>query len=139
MFVYLCVVAIVAVVAGVLLAVCSKKAEGLEYGKLDKAGRITNIVLIFVYAFLSFFCMAIGIFCHPGYDKGFLRILGWIVSFLIPTAPVFSGLGLGWSVALRKKGESKKSFAVQFLGLAALLMSVLLFFVFYGNLLGSIN
>ena len=138
MYIYIVIQAIVAVVAGILLAACSKKTEGVVYGKLDRAGRITNIVLIPVYACLSLFCMGLGIFCNPGYD-GFLRILGWIVSFIIPSAPLFCFIGLGLSVALRKKGRSKQSFAVQFVGFAGSALSIIMFFVFYGNLLKYIN
>ena len=126
MYIYIVLQAIVAVVAGILLAACSKKTEGVVYGKLDRAGRITNIVLIPVYASLSLFCMGLGIFCNPGYD-GFLRILGWIVSFIIPSAPLFCFIGLGLSV-LRKKGRSKQSFAVQFVGFAGAALSVIMFF-----------
>ena len=62
MFLYIIIQAIIAVVGGLLLALCSRKADGAVYGKLDKAGRITNIVLIPIYALLSLFCMGIGIF-----------------------------------------------------------------------------
>ena len=75
MLLYITIEAIVAVVAGILIAVCTKKADGVVYGKLDKAGCITNIVLIPIYAFLSLFCIGIGIFSFPGYE-GFLRVLG---------------------------------------------------------------
>lgn len=132
MFLYITIEAIVAVVAGILIAVCTKKADGVVYGKLDKAGCITNIVLIPIYAFLSLFCIGIGIFSFPGHE-GFLRILGWIVAGFIPSAPLFCFIGLGLSVALRKKGRSKQSFAVQFIGFAGVGLSVLLFFVFYGT------
>ena len=135
---YIVIEAIVSVIAGLLLALCTKKADGVIYGKLDKAGRIINIVLIPVYAALSLFCMGIGIFCYPGYE-GFLRILGWIVAVIIPSAPLFCFVGLGLSVVLRKKGKSKQSFAIQFVGFASIVLSVLLFFVFYGNLLSSLN
>ena len=130
--------AIVALVAGILMAACSKKAEGVVYGKLDKAGRITNIVLIPVYIGLAIFITAVSIFTAPEYD-GFLGILGWIVCVIIAIAPLFSGLGLGFSVALRKKGKSKQSFIVQFAGFAGSALSILLFVIFYGNLLSSLN
>ena len=138
MYLYAIIAAVVGIIAGILFAVCTKKADGVVYGKLDKAGRITNIVLLPVYAALSLFCMGIGIFCYPGYE-GFLRILGWIVAAIIPSASLLCFGGLGLSVALRKKGKSKLSFAIQFVGFAGVGLSLLLFFVFYGNLLGSIN
>ena len=122
-----------------MLAACSKKTEGVVYGKLDRAGRITNIVLIPVYAVLSLFCMGIGFFCFPGYEAGFLRFLGWIVALIVPSAPLFCFTGLGLSAALRKKGRSKQSFAIQFVGFAGNGLSILLFFLFYGNLLRPLN
>ena len=63
MFLYTVLTALVGVVAGILLATRTKKVEGVIYGKLDKAGRITNIVMIPVYLFLSPFCMFIGMIC----------------------------------------------------------------------------
>lgn len=53
MFLYTVLEAIVGIVAGILLAAGTKKAEGVVYGKLDKVGRITNILLILVYLCLS--------------------------------------------------------------------------------------
>ena len=138
MFVYTIIEAIVAVVAGIILAASSKKTEGVVYGKLDKAGRITNIVLIPVYICIALFCAIMSIFAYPEYD-GFLGILGWIVVVIISSVPLYCGLGLGFSVALRKKGKSKKSFVVQFAGLAGAVLSITLFCIFYGNLLSSLN
>ena len=140
MIVYMMFVDILSILAGILIAVFSKKSEDVVYTKLDKAGRITNIVLVPAYAALSLFAMGMGLFCYPGYDEGILNILGWIVTLFIPSAPLISfGCGLGFSVALRKKGKSKQSFAVQFIGFASFLLSFLMFYVFYGNLLGYIN
>ena len=138
MFLYTVIVAIVALIAGILLAACSKKADGIVYGKLDKAGRITNIVLIPVYLILSVFIMALSFFSAPEYD-GFLGILGWIVCVIIASAPLACGLGLGFSASLRKKGRSKLSFIVQFAGIAGCALSIALFMLFYGNLLSSLN
>lgn len=137
-FLYVIIAAIVAVVAGILMAVCTKKAQDVVYTKLDKTGRITNIVLIPVYAAISLYCMALGFFCNPAYD-GLLGILGWIVSVIIASAPLFCFVGLGLSAALRKKGKSKPSFAVQFVGFAGGALSIVLFLLFYGNLLKSLN
>ena len=49
------------------------------------------------------------------------------------------GLGLGFSVALRKKGKSKQSFAVQFAGVVGIGLSVLFYILFAGNLLQYLN
>ena len=138
MFLYAVIEAIVGVVAGILLAVCTKKADGVIYGKLDKAGRITNILLILVYLCLSPLYLFFGVISYPNYD-GFLGILGWIVSIINASATLFCGLGLGFSVALRKKGRSKQSFIVQFAGVAGIGLTVGLYCLLAGNLLSSLN
>ena len=138
MYLYAALATIVALIAGIIMAARAKKADGVVYGKLDKAGRITNILLIPVYIALSIFCVVISLFTAPGYD-GILGILGWVVCVIIASAPLSCGLGLGFSVSLRKKGESKKSFAVQFAGIAGCALSIIMFVVFYGNLLDSLN
>ncbi len=138
MYLYTVVEAVVAVVAGILIAVCTKKAEGVTYGKMDKAGRITNILLLLLYVGISFLYLFLGMIANPRYD-GFLGILGWIVSILMASAALFCGIGLGLSVAFRKRGKSKLSFAVQFLGVGGIGLTLILFFLFYGNLLRPIN
>ena len=138
MFLYTVIEAIVGLVAGILLAACSKKANNVSYGKLDKAGRITNIILILVYTCLSPLYLFFGMISTPRYD-GILGILGWIVSLIIASAALFCGVGLGLSVAWRKKGRSKLSFAVQFAGLVGIGLSVGLYCIFAGNLLRYLN
>lgn len=138
MFLYTVIEAAVAVVAGILLAACTGKAEGVTYGKLDKAGRITNILLIPVYICLSPLYLFLGMISMPAYD-GFWGILGWIVSIINASAALFCGLGLGFSVALRKKGKSKLSFAVQFAGLVGIGLTVGMYCLFAGNLLKFLN
>ena len=138
MFLYTTIEAIAAVVAGILIAVYTKKADGVTSGKLEKAGRITNILLIPVYLCLSPLYLFLGMIANPRYD-GFLGILGWIVSIIMASAALFCGVGLGLSVAFRKKGKSKLSFAIQFAGVGGIALSVGLFFLFYGNLLRPIN
>ena len=49
MFLYTGIEAVIAVIAGILIAACTKKADGVSYGKLDRIGRITNVLLILVY------------------------------------------------------------------------------------------
>ena len=138
MYLYTAIAAIIGLIAGIFLAACTKKAEGVVYGKLDKAGQITNIVLIPVYIVLSLAYIAISIFASPAHD-GFLGVLSWLVCVIIAVAPVSCGLGLGFSVSLRKNGRSKQSFIVQFAGIAACVLSIVLFILFYGNLLSSLN
>lgn len=138
MSLYVILEAVVGIVAGLLIAIRTKRAENVIYGKLDKVGRITNILLIPVYLFLSPLYLVIGMLSYPEYD-GFLGVLGMIVAVIISSAALFCSLGLGFSVALRKKGKSGLSFAAQFAGLAGIGLSLLLFFVFYDNLLTSLN
>ena len=138
MFLYTIIEAVVAVIAGILLAVCTKKADGVVYGKLDKAGRLTNIFLIFVYVCLAPLYMFLGMISSPDHE-GFLGLLGWIVSVINASAALFCGLGLGFSVRLRKKGKSKQSFAVQFAGLVGIALTVGMYCLFAGNLLSSLN
>ena len=138
MFLYTTVEAIAAVVAGLLIAVCSKRADGVTYSKLDKIGRVTNVLLLLFYVGFSFFYLFLGIIARPHYE-GFLGILGWIVSVIMASAALFCGVGLGLSVAFRKKGKSKLSFTVQFAGVGGIALTVILFFLFYGNLLRPIN
>ena len=138
MFLYTTIEAIVAIVAGILIAVCTKKADGVVYGKLDKAGRVTNILLILVYLCVSPLYLFLGMIANPRYD-GFLGVLGWIVAIVMASAALFCGIGLGLSVAFRKQGKSKLSFWVQFAGVGGICLTLLLFFAFYGNLLRPLN
>lgn len=138
MYIYSGIATIVAVCAGIVFAARAKKTDGVVYGKLDKAGIITNILLIPVYAMLSLYTLALSLFVYPEYD-GFLGILGWIVAIIIASAPLFCGFALSASVVLRKKGKSKQSFAIQFLGFVGCGLSILFFSLFYGNLLSYLN
>jgi hypothetical protein len=108
--------------------------EGTHYF----AGRITNIVLFIIYVSLAPLYMFLAMIANPRYD-GFLGILGWIVAIIMGSSALFCGLGLGFSVALRKKGKSKLSFAAQFAGFAGVGLNLILFFVFYRNLLRPLN
>ena len=129
---------IAAIVVGIIIAVRTKKDDSVVYGKLDKAGRVTNIILLAAYLCFAPFYLFIGSLSRPAYD-GFLGIIGWIVTFIISCAPLFCGIGLGLSVRLRKQGKSKPSFIVQFAGIAGILFQLGLFCIFYGNLLSSLN
>ena len=138
MFLYTVIEAIVAVVGGIILAARTKKAEGVEYTKLDKAGRITNILLIPVYLCAAPFCMFLGMIAEPAHG-GLLGLLGWIVAIIQASAVLFCGAGLGLSVAFRKQGKRKLSFWIQFLGFVGIGLTVLFVCVFYGNLMSPIN
>ena len=138
MFLYTTVEAVVGAVAGLLLAVCTKKTEGVRYGKLDQIGRVTNLLLLLFYVGFSYVYLMLGMIADPAYD-GFFGILGWIVAILMASASLFCYVGLGLSVAFRKKGKSKLSFAVQFAGIVGIGLTFALFFLFYGNLLDTLN
>ena len=138
MFLYTVTGAVIAVVVCIFMTVSTKKDLDVVYGKLDKAGRITNILLIPVYSFLTLFFVALSLFLSPAYG-GFLGILGWIVAIMISSVPLYCGFALSASVVFRKKGKSKLSFAVQFAGFAGAALALILFFAFYGNLLRYLN
>ena len=138
MFLYTVLSALVGIAVGIFLAAHTKKAEGVSYGRLDRAGKVTNIVLIPLYASPAPFFMFIGMICSPARD-GFMGVVGWIVSILIASATMLCGLGLGASVALRKKGKGRMSFAIQFLGVVAMILAAVLFAVCYGSLLETLN
>ena len=138
MFLYVIIEALVGVVAGLLLALCIKKSANVKYGKLDKAGIVTNIILIPLYALSAPFYMFLGMICYPNHD-GFLGVVGWIISIVAASAALFCGVGLGGSVALRKKGKSGLGFAVQFAGVVGIALTFLLYALFVGSLLAPLN
>ena len=138
MFIYVILEAIVGVVVGVMIAKRAKTADGTTYGKLDRIGRITNIFLTVVYAIASPFYLLIGAISEPKHE-GLLGILGFFVCLIIASAALFCGLGLGFSVALRKRGKSKLSFALQFAGAVSIALTFLLYIAFEGSLISSLN
>ena len=66
MFLYTIIEAIVAVVAGFLLAACTKKSGDVTYGKLDRIGQITNILLLLFYVLMQKYLLPPlqGVQCH---------------------------------------------------------------------------
>ena len=138
MFLYTVVEAFIGLAAYILLATLTKKADGVTYGRLDRAGRITNILLILIYICLSPMYLFLGAIATPSYE-GILGLLGLIVSIIMASAAMFCGVGLGLSVAFRKMGKSRLSFAVQFAGFLGIGMTIALFYLFYGNLLRPLN
>lgn len=137
-YLYTVIVAIASAVIGIFIALRKKKAANVTYGKLDRIGQITNIFLLIGYLYFSPLYLFLGMISNPSYD-GFLGILGWIVSFIIASASAFCCIGLGLSVAFRKQGRSKLSFAVQFTGVFGIGLTVLLYYIFTGNLLDYLN
>lgn len=137
-YIYTCLEAIVGLVIGLYVAIRTKKDANVVFGQLDKIGQITNVLLLIVYLRLAPLYLFLGVISNPAYD-GLLGIIGWIISFIIASASFFCSTGLGFSIALRKKGKSKLSFMVQFAGLVAIGITVLLYVIFTGNLLQYLN
>ena len=139
MYLYYLLASVAGLVAGIIIAARSKKADGVVYGALDKVGIATNILLIPVYAVLStFFLFLVMLGMNPG-GEGFIWVISLIVALIGASGTALCGLGLGASVALRKNGKSKLSFAAQFAGLIYLAIAIALFLIFYGNLLAPLN
>ena len=138
MFLYTVIEAIVGIILGIALATRTKKSPDITYGVLDNIGRFTNFILLIAYICFAPMYMFIGMICSPA-EEGALGIVGWIISIVCASASFFCSLGLGSSVALRKSGKSAQSFAVQFLGVIAIGLTVALYTVFVGNLLSPLN
>ena len=138
MLIYIILCIIAGILSFILLGALTKKSDGLVCGNLDKAGIVTNVVLMAFYVVISPLYLFIGIISCPAYE-GFLEIIGWIISFLNGSTALFCGLGLGLSVRFRKKGKSKLSFYIQFLGVVAIAFTVITYCVFAGNLLQKLN
>ena len=139
MYLYYVLAAVIGLIAGIVIAKRSKKEKGLVYGKLDKAGILTNVLLIPAYAIASIFCFFIVMLGYIPDGEGILCALSWILAFIGASGPALCGVGLGASAALRKKGKSGLSFLVQFAGVAGLAVTILFFVLFCGNLFGSLN
>ena len=138
MFLYTVIEAVVGIVAGLLIAICVKRSADVRYGTLDKVGIATNILLIPVYACLSPFYLFLGMISEPN-AEGILLIPSMAVCLTIASAAMVSGLGLGCSVALRKRGRSGLSFAVQFAGFVGVALTVLLYTIFLDSLVAPLN
>ena len=138
MFLYTLLAAIGGIVAAIVISARTKKADGIVYGRLDKAGRVTNVALSIAYATFSPVYLFLGIISEPC-DEWLLFLPSLIVSLVAASAAPFCALGLGSSIALRRRGMSKASFAVQFAGLAGIVLTVLLYGVFVGTLISPLN
>ena len=120
------------------MVVRTKKKEEVVYNKLDKAGQITNIVLTAIYAFLAPIYLILGFLSYPS-QEGFLGVIGGIIAVINASTTLICSLSIGASVALRRKGKSKLSFAIQFFGFIAIILTISLYAIFVGDLLMSIN
>ena len=138
MLLYIILCVILGILSFILLAKRTEKSIGVVYNSLDKTGKITNVALTVAYVALSPLYIFLGLISYPAHE-GFLGVIGWIISILNASTALFCGLGLGLSVAFRKKGKSKLSFTIQFLGLIAIAFTVISYCVFVGNLLQTLN
>ena len=138
MFLYVIFEAILGIAAGLLLAICTKRRAGVSYGVFDRIGQVTNIVLIPVYLLVSPFCMFIGMISEP-YGEGLAWVAGAIIALICGSSSLFSALGLGASVALRKRGKRTLSFLVQFVGVIGVALTFGLYAIFVGSLLAPLN
>jgi hypothetical protein len=138
MTVYVILEAIIGIVLGLLLALRTKKSENVVYGKLDKLGFLTNIFLACAYVCFAPIYLFLGLICYPA-QQGFLGIIGGIISIIAGSAALISCLGIGYSVALRKKGKSNLSFVVQFAGVVAIALTIIFYIAFEGTLLVPLN
>lgn len=138
MFLYTILEALVGIIAGILIAKCTRKYSYVTYGFFDNLTRVTNVILLIAYVCLSPFYMFIGMICSPAHD-GILGLVGWIVSIICASSALFCGLGIGLSVSLRKKGDTGLSFLAQFIGAISIGVTVLCYMLFEGNLLATLN
>lgn len=138
MIVYVVLSTLAALISGMILIVRTKRVEGIKYGVLDKVGLALNALLLNVYliAFVPF--TFIGLLCVPEYS-GLLGALGYVMAFIVNSWSLVFCLGLAFSVVLRKKGKSKLSFMVQFMGLVAMVVSFVIFALCYESLFSSLN
>ncbi len=139
MFIYYFFASIAGIVAGIIVAARTKRQPGVVYGVLDKIGIATNILLIPAYVVVMTFCFFLVMLGYGIDNTGLLGVLSVIVAVIGASGPLFCGLGLGASVALRKKGKRIQSFLMQFAGVAGLAVTIIFYILFYGNLFATLN
>ena len=138
MFLYTVLAALVGIVAGLFLAIRTKKSESVTYQALDRIGKITNIVLAVAYTLVAPFYMFLGMISTCA-QQGVMGVIGWAVCIVCASAALVCYSGLGASVALRKKGKRVPSFLVQFAGVISIGLTVLLYILFEGTLINPLN
>ena len=137
MFLYVVIEALVGIILGIILA-RSNRGATISYSPLDKFGCITNILLLIAYICASPIYLFLGMICTPAYD-GILGIVGWVISIICGSTALFCCLSLGLSVCWRRNGMSGRSFAVQFMGVISIALTVVLYMLCEGNLLKTLN
>ncbi len=103
--------------------------------KIDKLGKIFNIILSVLYIPLSLFSWLMQMVSVDTIDATNPLYITWInifciISFLIPLLCI---AGIVVSVLLRRKGHSVSSFIVQFIPLAVFILNLV--FLFFADLI----
>ena len=130
--------AIAGVVAAVLITKRTPKPEDRIYTKFDRVGIVTNVLLAIFYVIATPICFILGAISAPQAD-GLWMLLAVPVALVAASSSFFCSLGLGYSVALRRKGKRGFSFIVQFAGVLAILVMFVLYGFFSGTLLRTLN
>lgn len=94
-----------------------------EYSKLDKAGIAFNIILPMAYLFLYFMGIINSMKDGNPYNTQFGGIMGPFTQFFEFAIPLVCIISIALSVTLRKKGNSKTSFLIQFFPIVAFLLN----------------
>ena len=138
MFIYIMLQAIAGVVAAIIITKRNPKPEDRIYGKLDRVGIVTNVLLAILYVIATPICFILGAISAPQ-AEGFWMLLAVPVALIAASVSFFSSLGIGYSVVLRRKGRSGLSFAAQFAGVLSILLMLVLYECFSGTLLRTLN
>ena len=138
MFLYVVLSAILGIIGGILLSVLVRRDKSVEYTTLDKVGVITNIVLAASYLGFAPFYMFLGMITTP-YRDGFWGIVGVIICAVSGSAALAAGVGVGASVALRRRGKKVLSFVIQFAGVLAIALTFIIYMLFVGTLIAQLN
>lgn len=118
---------IIAVVALLIIALLIPQKKGYECNRLDKKGKILNIILSYVYIPLSILGVFMIFFAdNPiGLTPMRLKLLYTAISFGV-SMPFVSVISIFISIVTRKRGKSKFSFAIQFLPTAVFIIAIVL-------------
>jgi hypothetical protein len=115
------------IAVGIWLVVRAKKGETAVPTVLDKVSWVTNIIMIPVYFIFSMLMLLMASITEASYGSGIVQeIFARIFSCIIAATPIYCGIALGMSVALRKKGRSRAGFFVQFAGFIGIILLVLM-------------
>jgi hypothetical protein len=115
------------IAVGIWLVVRAKKGETAVPTVLDKVSWVTNIIMIPVYFILSILMLLMASITEATYGAGIVQeFFARIFSCIIAATPIYCGIALGMSVALRKKGRSRAGFFIQFAGFIGIILLVLI-------------